>query len=119
MVICITIRQKVANINFFIIIILVSIDQKMVAKCKFHSKLTSAFQLYDKTNSNTNEISIVSNGRGFQNIRGLDQKVYIVSELQALACQRDQESVDKIPLVYLPKKHLKQKVSKENLRFLT
>ena len=106
-------------LTYFYFIFLVSILDlhKQVMKCKLHAKLTSAFQQYDKVNCNSNEISIVSNGRGFQQVRGLNKKLYIVSELQALACEGDQESVDKIPLVYLPKKHLNQKVSKENLRF--
>ena len=81
-------------------------DMKMVKNTAFHSKLTKCFMLYDKLNS-SNDVSIVSNGRGFQKING--QTVYVLSELQAISCD-DQGSVDKIPLVYLPRKHLKQKV---------
>ena len=90
-----------------------TILQKKVIQTQFHSKLTTAFQQYDRVNSNNNELSIVSNGRGFQHVRGIDKKIYVVSELQALSCEGDQQSVDKIPLVYLPQKHLNQKVSKE------
>ena len=89
---------------------------KNVLKTNFHSKLSNAFMLYDKINTN-NDVSIVANGPGFQKIIG--HNIYVVSELQALSCENNQGAVDKIPLVYLPKKHLKQKVKMEDYKFST
>ena len=82
----------------------------MVKKTKFYLKLQNAFEIYDKNSSSVNE-SIIANGRGFIKVRALQNPIYVVSELQALSCGgQEQDLVDKMELVYLPKKLLQQKV---------
>ena len=90
----------------------VVIFQKMVSQCKVHVKFVEAFQRYDRHFSKNPE-SIISEKRGFQKIQSLKYPVYVVSECQALSTGDEQEKVDKMPLVYLPKKHLKLKVKKK------
>ena len=68
-----------------------------------------AFQRYDRTFTQNPE-SIICKRRGFQKLRSLNYPVYVLSECQVLSCGDEQEKVDKMPLVYLPKKHLKLKV---------
>ena len=81
----------------------------MVMKTKLYLKFQNAFELYDKNSASVIE-SIISNGRGFQTLRGLQSPIYVVSELQALSCGQEQDVVNKMDLVYLPKKLLQQKV---------
>ena len=85
------------------------IYQKVVSKCKLHAKFMEAFQRYDR-NFSQNPESIISKGRGFQKIRSLKYPVYIISECQAISTGDEQAKVDQMPLVFLPKKHLKLKV---------
>ena len=73
-----------------------------------------AFQRYDR-NFSQNPESIISKGRGFQKIRSLKYPVYVASECQAISTGDEQAKVDQMPLVFLPKKHLKLKV--ENFYF--
>ena len=94
---------------FKIYFLTVWIDQKTVTQTKLYLKLQCAFEIYDKNSGNVME-SIISNGRGFQNLRGLQSPIYVISELQALSCGQEQDIVDKMDLVYLPKKLLQQKV---------
>ena len=86
------------------------IDQPQVKKTNLYLKLQNAFELYDKNSASVTE-SIITSGRGFQKLRGLESPIYVVSELQALSCGQEQDIVDKMDLVYLPKKLLQQKVT--------
>ena len=88
----------------------VDIRQTQVKSCKVHVKFMEAFERYDKLDHGHNTESIIANGRGFKRIRGLEYPVYVVSEIQAISCGNEQKKVDKMPLVYLPKKLLNQKV---------